>query len=272
MKNIKSILFILLLPLALMAQEDFAVDNVKWEFTSLKMVVTYDLLSPDGNMQRTYDVKMLLQVGGKTINPNKGIIGINTQTVGNGKKIEWYFTRSGYTEDELNRNDLQVTVKATRPDPPIEKVEEEPIKEPEPEVAIEEPKQPENTVVSEPTSTVINKPKKPSLILPAATTAVGLGLGVFGLITEGEAKDLYDVYKAHTVESTQRETDYKAANDKHLTAQYLGIGGGVLIGTGAYLLYRTLKKRNDPKYSVVPTLENAPLFGSYGGVTVQFSF
>ncbi|MEM6963460.1 MAG: hypothetical protein AAF573_01760 [Bacteroidota bacterium] len=262
MKNLKFILLIWLFPTFLLAQDNFTVSNIEWKLTSLKMVITYDLLSPDGNTKRTYDVKMLIQTDGKTIQPNKGITGINTQQVGNGKKIEWYFTRSGYTEDELNKDDLVVVVEASRPDPPIQQVKV-PTKEPTP--------QPENAMVSKPT-TAIKPLRKPSLILPVATTAVGVGLGIAGLITEAEAKDLYKIYEANTVESDQREAEYQAANDKHLTAQYLGIGGGVLIGTGAYLLYRTLKKRNDPKYSVVPALENTPLLGSYGGITFQYNF
>ena len=253
--KIKNLLFIVLLAMPFMNYAQQYVDNISWNFSDLKMIVTYDLISPDG-ISRTYDINMEIVIGDEVIRPNKGIIGINQQKNGKGKKIEWYFTRSGKTESELNVDDLQVMVNATNPNPPIATQTDPIIKE-----------------TPKPPSPLVNKSKGPSLLLPSVTTAAGLGIMAAGFIQEGKAKDLYDVYKAHTVESAQREIDYQVANEKHKEAQIVTIAGGVALGASVYWLFRNIKKRkNNNGFTVVPALEDAPLYGVYSGVGVRFSF
>lgn len=112
-----------------------------------------------------------------------------------------------------------------------------------------------------------------TLILPAVTTAAGLGILTAGFIQEGKAKDLYEIYKAHDVESAQREIDYQLANDKHKNAQFVTIAGGVILGASTYWLFRNLKKRkNNNGFTVVPAMEDAPLYGVYSGVGIRYSF
>lgn len=256
MKNIFVIILLTFAPIFASSQTSDVVKNITWKFTNLKMEITYDLLSPD-DKNRTYDITLKINLEDQIITPVNGVVGINQQASGNDKKIEWYFTRAGYSEEELNTSGLQVIIQANNPNPPIEAKTEPP-------TVVDVPQKPT-------TSPPISRPKKikpPSLILPAATTGVGLSVLAIGLVTEGKAKDLYKIYETHTVESAQREADYQAANDKHKSAQFLQIGGGVLVGTGAYLLYRTIQKRKDSKFSVVPTLDNAPLYGNYGGIGV----
>ncbi len=270
MKKILSIICFLAFSIFAKSQTDQVVKNVKWEFSGIKMIVNYDLVSLDGKV-RTYDVQLDIKIEGTKVLAEQGLSMTDRQTTGNGKQIVWYFTRDGKSEEELNVAGLQVSIIAINPNPPVEKVVIKDIEEMKPPQEEPTPTVKEKVVVSN--STIINStPKKPSLILPVAVSTVGLTGIVIGLLQEGEAKDLYDVYKTHTVDSSQAEADYTAANDKHLQAQYIGIGGGVLLGTGAYLLFRTIKKRSSDKYSVTPILDDAPLYGSYGGVgvTVQF--
>jgi len=257
--KIKKILSIVLFVLPFISYSQQFVDNISWEFSDLKMTVTYDLNSSDG-ISRTYDINMEVIIGDEVIRPNKGIIGINQQRNGKGKKIEWYFTRSGKTESELNVDGLQVIVKATNPNPPIATKTDPIIKE---------------TPSSPSPSPIVKKGNGngPSLLLPVVTTSAGLGIVVAGLVQEGKAKDLYDIYKAHTVESAQREIDYQLANDKHKNAQFVTIAGGVIVGASTYWLFRNLKKRkNNNGLTVVPAVEDAPLYGVYSGVGVRFSF
>ena len=270
MKKIFTLFLFLTSSIFAYSQNDDVVKNVKWEFSGIKMIVTYDLISLDGKM-RTYDVKLDVNVNGAKVEADQGLSIMDRQTTGNGKQIVWFFTRNGKSEEELNVAGLKVSIIASNPNPPVEKVvikeiEEMklPQKDPNPTVT-------EKEVVSTPTI-ITPKPRKPSLILPAAVSTIGVTGIVIGLLQEGQAKDLYDVYQIHTVDSAQATADYTAANDKHLQAQYIGIGGGVLLGTGAYLLFRTIKKRSSDKFSVVPALNEAPLYGSYGGVGVTVRF
>lgn len=270
MKKLLPIIFFLTLSIFAKSQSDDVVKNVKWEFSGIKMIVTYDLISLDGKT-RTYDVQLDVKIQGKEVLAEQGLSMNDRQTTGNGKQIVWYFTRDGKSEEELNVTGLNVSIIATNPNPPVEKVVIKDIEEMKPTQKEPTPMVEEKEVVSNPS--IINpKPKKPSLILPVAVSTVGATGIVIGLLQEGKAKDLYDVYKTHTVDSAQADADYKAANDKHLQAQYIGIGGGVLLGTGAYLLFRTMKKRSSDNYSVTPVLDDAPLFGSYGGVGVTVRF
>ena len=264
-----TIFLFLIMPFLVQSQNEKVVENINWRFDGQKMIINYDLLSPDGK-SRTYDISLEVDVNGEIIRPQtgEGVVGLGQQVAQKGKTIDWYFTRMGKSTEDLDVDGLRVRVFAENPNPPIE------VKKTLPPPVVKEEKKVEPPIFVEPSPReIVKTPKKPSLILPIVTSTVGLGLVGYGFVVEGEAKDLYDIYKAHTVESDQRESDYQAANDKHKTAQYISIGGGVFTGVGAYLLYRTFKKRKDSGgFTVIPELDSAPLYGSYGGVGVRYSF
>ena len=256
MKKYISILVFIFLCFSAKSQRNGLVQNLKWEFDGPKMIITYDLISPDG-IDRTYDLRVSIDLGNDQFTPTKGVLGINKQRAGKARVIEWYFTRSGKSEEELNVDDLKVSVEAINPIPPF--------KDKNPQKIIKE-EEDKPVVITDPVV------KKPSIILPASVAGAGLGVAVLGFVTEGKAKDLYKIYEAHTVESVQREADYNAANNKHKSAQYLQIGGGVLVGVGGFLLYRTMKKRKSGDFSVVPVLDDAPLYGWSSGMGIRYSF
>ena len=170
MKKLLPTIIFLLLSIFAISQDNDVVKNVKWEFSGIKMIVTYDLISLDGK-SRTYDVKLDIKIQETKVMAEQGLSMTNRQTTGNGKQIVWYFTRDGKSEEELNVTGLQVSILASNPNPPVEKVVVKDIEEVKPRQ--KDPIPPVKDEVVSSTTIIRTGEKKPSLILPASVTAVG---------------------------------------------------------------------------------------------------
>ncbi|MBT1687584.1 hypothetical protein [Dawidia soli] len=230
-----------------------SVSNVKWELENdERIVITYDL-AKQGNAIY-FDVALKVIIDNKAIVPKSvsGDVG-NYVRMGTGKKIVW-----NIFDDiaELN-GELSVEVSATSPVPTNTAT------------TTSTTKKPEETV------------KAPDLLkdLPSGATGKGIpfwvGLGGIGatgagLITSGmksssDAKDLYNVYKANTVETaavyeemgSTRNDVYDEANKKHKTGTFLKVAGGaVLLTAGIIMVNRLiqLKKLEQRTVSFAPYL------------------
>lgn len=251
MKNISiTILLLFYFCIVTNAQSDKLTENITWEITDSKMTILYDLLSPDGK-ERTYDLEVSIDLGDQIVTPKKGISGINKQKAGKQRKITWYYPASGKTQRELDIPELNVKIKAINPNPPLQT----------------------SSVGTTTTPITTANPKLPSLALPAIVTGAGVGLAVYGLILEGDASSMYDEYKADKVDSAVRDQLYEDADSKHIQAQIMGIGGGLLAATGVFLISRTMKKRKaaQNKFSIIPPPSDGYI-GANIGVGIQYRF
>lgn len=242
---------------ALSAQKNHA-RNLKAEIDDEKVTFTFDML-PDGQY-RYFNVCLKSFNASITPKSTSGDLGKNKAAGGN-KKVYWYYVNDGYTQDQITNLKMDV-------------------------VAIN-PLEPRNTAST-------NIKKAPIYAGFGGGSALGLGLLITGVTKNGDANEIYDIYKNNTSPNAQiytelgqtREEVYEDANSKHKAAQYLTYGGGaVFAGAGAMLINRIIWMNKVKKINATRTPTEAtcfteprfklkPVYGGMAGVglglTVSF--
>lgn len=189
------------------AQKNHAT-NIKADVDEEKVTFNFDVL-PDGQY-RFFNICLKSFNAAITPKSTSGDIGKN-KAAGTNKKLFWYYTNDGYTQDQITN--LKMDVIAINP--------------------------------LEPRKTTAPPPKTIPIYAGLGTVcATGLGLAITGLTKNSDANETYDIYKnnldpnssVYSELGVTRDELYSDANSKHKNAQILMYGGAAVFAGAGYIL------------------------------------
>ncbi len=184
-----------------------------------KVEILYDIPLGKGGATQFYAVS--LQTDDEMIEPKK-VTGTGDEILpGVNRKITWFYKADGFLKEEVSSMKFKVIAVPAKKSKTAKKSSN-----------------PREGFNAPPT----NKVKKKFPVLGVGLCAAGAGLATFGFLENGKAKDDYALYTDINGTNYVSEAQYKLANDRHLKAQYLMIGGGALLTAGVVAIIRTGKK------------------------------
>ena len=246
-------MILFLLSVHIRAQENHAI-NQQIKADQQEITITYDL--PPNGEHVIFTVYLKVENSNIKARTTHGT-GENVVS-GNQLNVVWYFTRDGYTKDQLEGQRIYVLAVD-----PLQEVPE-----------------------SEPPRTNYYKPVSVWVGTGSMLTS-GLGLLGYGLFQESKAQKDYEIYqeyrnpeaKKYLELELSREELYEDANARHKRSQIMMIGGGVILAGTAVILIRryTVNKRLNQQigsrtyWEIQPMISSQPN-GSAMGINWALSF